>query len=67
MIFRFKLNPPPFGEAQPQKEMELDIEQIEKLADEYADQYVERFQKIARQAFLDGFKKAASAILEEVI
>lgn len=47
--------------------MELDLEQIEALADEYAGEYEPRFQKIARQAYLDGFKKAASAILEEVI
>ena len=43
--------------------MEPNKELIESRAQEYADQYVERFQKVAKQAYIDG----VMAVLRDVL
>lgn len=45
--------------------MELDTQKIEALAEEYAEQFVERFQKVAKKAYMDGVMAVLSSWMED--
>lgn len=45
--------------------MEPDTEKIEALADKYAEQFVERFQKVAKKAYMDGVMAVLNDFLEK--
>lgn len=45
--------------------MEPDTEKIEALADKYAEQFVERFQKGAKKAYMDGVMAVLSSWMED--
>ena len=44
----------------------MTAEEMDKLADEYADIYVERFQNIARRAYQDGIMDAFAWMKERM-
>ena len=45
--------------------MEPDTEKIEALADKYAEQFVERFQKVAKKAYMDGVRAVLNDFIEK--
>lgn len=45
--------------------MEPDTEKIEALADKYAEQFVDRYKKVAKKAYIDGVMAVLNTLIGE--
>lgn len=45
--------------------MEPDMNKIEALAEKYAEQFIDRYKKVAKKAYIDGVPAVLATVVEE--